>query len=238
MEKMQRNATGALIRMSSILESSVVPLWKQNQKPVCWRRDSFPVGSFWRRSNNFRVVRNSLLKTFNYGGIWIPVNLKVSGSASLLKQLVNIEPSSSPSSLCHETKEGTTTKKRDDGNLFLIKGSLLRDWLTGVIICQIVSMCRNNHISFPQPEFIMVLTKLVIISRGFLCYLVVSQCLGRELILEVSFKIPVLCNAQYLTKICRNSVAILGQTTGYFHADFDGVQLQMNKWRAKSLKYS
>lgn len=71
--------------------------------------------------------------------------------------------------------------------------------------------------------------KLVITSRGFLCYLVSSRCLGRELILGVRFKIPVLCKAQYLTKTCRNSVAVLGQTTDYCHADFDGIQPQMNK---------
>lgn len=42
--------------------------------------------------------------------------------------------------------------------------------------------------------------------------------------------------AQYLTKTCRNGVDILDQTTGYFHVDFDGVQLQVSKWRAKSPK--
>lgn len=55
----------------------------------------------------------------------------------------------------------------------------------------------------------MVLTKVDIPSRGFLSYLVGSQCLGRELILGGSFKIPVSCKAQHLTKIYRSRVAVL-----------------------------
>lgn len=61
-------------------------------------------GPLWRSSNNFRVVRNSILKTFNCG-IWIPVNLKVPGSASLLKQLVTIETSLLPQQALSWRKE-------------------------------------------------------------------------------------------------------------------------------------
>lgn len=93
--KMQSKGISASVRIPPIQKSLVLPQWKQNQEWACWSTNSFPVGPLWRRSNNFRVIRNSLLRTFNCG-TWVPVNLKVPGPDLLLKQLLTIEPSLLP----------------------------------------------------------------------------------------------------------------------------------------------
>lgn len=58
------------------------------------------------------------------------------------------------------------------------------------------------------------------------------------MILGMSFKVPVLCKVQYLTKKYRSSVAELDQSNDYSRSDFDTVQLQINTWRVKYPKCS
>lgn len=92
---------------------------------VCQRTNSFPVGPLWRRSHNFRMLRNAILKTLNCS---IYVNCKPKSARLCLFALTASVHRAPPSPAVSVLRLRNTTTKRNDGNLFLSRESLLHDW--------------------------------------------------------------------------------------------------------------